>query len=252
MKTLILFLAVGVTLAAHPSPAGAQGNATVSGRVRNDSNDPLGGVWVRIDALDIGAATGADGTYSLVAPARQLRAAREVRVTASRDGFAPQTSTVILSLGVQLTLDFQLLRRDQRRSYYLTKSRHSGAQALAACAEGYHMASLWEIYDPSHLRYATELGFTQADSGFGPPTGFPIGELSARGWIRTGYLSVSTDDIGHTNCFTWTSDSQDDNGTVARLSPDWSSTFDAIRTGPWQASKRPCNHDETRVWCVQD
>ncbi len=56
------------------------------------------------------------------------------------------------------------------RKFYLTKTLHTGAQALSACATGYHMASLWEIHDPTNLRYNTELGFTSgSDSGFGPP-----------------------------------------------------------------------------------
>ena len=59
--------------------------------------------------------------------------------------------------------------RDPRKSFYLTRVTHNASQALSACAEGYHMASLWEIHDPSNLRYDTELGFTTDDSGFGPP-----------------------------------------------------------------------------------
>ena len=60
------------------------------------------------------------------------------------------------------------LKRDSRRSFYLTQTEHTGSQALTACAEDYHMASLWEILDPSNLRYNTELGYTRADSGSGP------------------------------------------------------------------------------------
>ena len=62
------------------------------------------------------------------------------------------------------------LNRDPRKAYYLTQTTHNGGQARSACAAGYHMASLWEILDTSNLRYNTELGFTQEDSGFGPPT----------------------------------------------------------------------------------
>ena len=32
------------------------------------------------------------------------------------------------------------------------------------------MASMWEIHDPSDLRYDTDLGLTLADSGSGPPS----------------------------------------------------------------------------------
>ena len=47
--------------------------------------------------------------------------------------------------------------RDTRKSFYLTKTSHNGSQVLTACAEGYHMASLWEIFDTSNLRYDTAL-----------------------------------------------------------------------------------------------
>lgn len=69
------------------------------------------------------------------------------------------------------------------RKFYLTRTGYTGARALSACTAGYHMASLWEIHDPSNLRYDTELGFVQDDSGFGPPIEF--------GWIRTGALLMS-------------------------------------------------------------
>jgi hypothetical protein len=56
-------------------------------------------------------------------------------------------------------------------NFYLTKTTHNGGQALTACAAGYHMASIWEIHDPSSLRYSTVYGFTEDDSGLGPPHG---------------------------------------------------------------------------------
>ena len=38
------------------------------------------------------------------------------------------------------------------RQYYVTTTYHYGADADDACASGYHMASLWEIMDPSNLK----------------------------------------------------------------------------------------------------
>ena len=70
------------------------------------------------------------------------------------------------------------------REFYLTKTSFDGAHALTACASGFHMASLWEIFNVSVLEYDTSLGFTSADSGFGPPT-------VQNGWIRTGYISLA-------------------------------------------------------------
>ena len=58
------------------------------------------------------------------------------------------------------------------RGYYLTKSSYGPSRILTApaCASGYHFASLWEIMDPSNLKYNTDLGYTMDDSGQGPPT----------------------------------------------------------------------------------
>jgi len=55
------------------------------------------------------------------------------------------------------------------RKFYLTRGVFSGADALKACAKGYHMASLWEIFDVSTLRYNDKLGATSDDSGSGRP-----------------------------------------------------------------------------------
>jgi hypothetical protein len=72
------------------------------------------------------------------------------------------------------------------RGYYLTESTYNGADAdgtdgngAGVCAEGYHFASLWEILDPSNLKYDTGLGMVRDDSGQGPPT-FPY----FGGWLR--------------------------------------------------------------------
>jgi hypothetical protein len=79
----------------------------------------------------------------------------------------------------------------------LTKNSADGSQALTACAAGFHMASLWEIFDPSNLQYDGTLGRTNDDSGFGPPTAdfFLNG-----GWVRTGFGSSATGAVGETNC----------------------------------------------------
>ncbi len=58
------------------------------------------------------------------------------------------------------------------RKFYLTGSPVDGAAASGACATGYHMASLWEIFDPSGLDYNTSLGMTLEDSAQGPPSFF--------------------------------------------------------------------------------
>jgi hypothetical protein len=132
------------------------------------------------------------------------------------------------------------------RKFYLTQTTRDGSQALAACAGGYHMASLWEIHDPSNLHYDTTLGFTLADSGSGPPSS-PL----ASGWIRTGSQSSATGVPGVGNCQAWTSNSSADRGTEVFLPDVWNSPGVTL-VSPW-FTPLPSTCDNTRrVWCVQD
>jgi hypothetical protein len=140
-------------------------------------------------------------------------------------------------------------QRDQRRLYYLSQETRTGSNALAACAAGYHMASLWEIRDTSNLKYNTELGVASDDSGFGPPTSAD-GEGDAPGWIRTGWDATSSGP-GVGNCNAWTSDSSDALGTIVTLSANWSSINTANPISPWLALSAECSSPQ-HVWCVQD
>jgi hypothetical protein len=141
------------------------------------------------------------------------------------------------------------LTKDPRRSFYLTQSSHNAGQALLACAQGYHMASLWEIFDTSNLRYNTELGFTRDDSGFGPPTFIP-------GWIRTG-TGASADAPsavfpGTANCGAWTTADPTKFGTVVHVAGfPWNQSNLTI-VSPWQPDVKFCSDASPRVWCVQD
>jgi hypothetical protein len=128
--------------------------------------------------------------------------------------------------------------------FYLTKEVHIGSQALAACAEGYHMASLWEIVDTSNLRYNTALGITSDDSGSGPPTGIDAG------WIRTGGTSEGQIiQLGIDNCFAWSSGSPADHGTAVRPARGWGIT--SFNTDPWDSGLFTCDNQRP-VWCVED
>lgn len=140
-----------------------------------------------------------------------------------------------------------------QRTFYLTQTQHNGSQALTACAQGYHMASLWEIFDTSNLRYNTELGFTQGDSGFGPPNGFTTGgdPVNAAGWIRTGGPLHNGGVIGSANCLLWTESSDGDLGTVVFLEPIWSQATPTRVISPWVGQTRGCS-STARVWCVQN
>ncbi|HYJ80939.1 MAG TPA: TonB-dependent receptor plug domain-containing protein [Longimicrobiaceae bacterium] len=103
-----LFLATCFAAALAPAGLQAQEPATVSGRVTNASGEPENAVAVRIDALNVGTTTGADGTYRLVVPAGRIRAGQQVTITASRVGLAAQTRAITLSPGAALTQNFAL------------------------------------------------------------------------------------------------------------------------------------------------
>jgi hypothetical protein len=132
-------------------------------------------------------------------------------------------------------------KKDSRRAYYLSQVS-TGDQALAACVSGFHMASLYEIFDPSNLRYDTTLGVAQGDSGSGPPRNF--------GWIRAGNIAQSTTTSvpGNANCDAWQSSSSAITGSLAGLD-GWANA--AFSTSPWRGTVAGCQRINN-VWCVED
>jgi hypothetical protein len=137
------------------------------------------------------------------------------------------------------------------RYFYLTRTLHTPIQAPTTCAEGYHFASIWEIADPSNLKYNTALGMTSSDSGTGPPTATKIftGIWIARGWVRTGYDAWLSDTPGQANCNAWSTNSESAWGTVANLPTNWTGGEQDI--GVWNTEAQPCDWFNF-VWCVQD
>ena len=156
-------------------------------------------------------------------------------------------------------LSLEPLPKWSARGFYLTKELVQGDKALTACAAGYHMASLGEIFAPSTLRYDTTLGFTTSDSGFGPPGG----TVSA-GWFRTG----GTNDLPGTpkgygrNCQGWTSGDSFAGGTLLVFGPPdigpsglsyspWVVTISRPLPGNTPIPSVSCGQ-RSHVWCVQD
>jgi hypothetical protein len=134
---------------------------------------------------------------------------------------------------------------DGMRQFYLTKDGYQGDAAKTACAAGYHMASFWEIADPSNLKYSTTLGHTLTDSGQGPPS-FYGGVL---GWVHTGYVAHTAGDVGRANCNLWTSPSASHRGTSAYLHYEWTGGWQDI--GVWSVGHSGCQL-ENHVWCIED
>jgi hypothetical protein len=125
--------------------------------------------------------------------------------------------------------------------FYLTRGNYDGDEALMACAEGYHFASLWEIMDLSALRYNTDLGKSRDDSGQGPP--------AQHGWVRTGYAGNSAGIAGRGNCNGWTSDLFADSGTYVFLPSDWTGGEEDLMG--WAVASAACSGIQP-VWCVED
>jgi hypothetical protein len=144
---------------------------------------------------------------------------------------------IILLIGVAMDAD----AKKKARKFYLTQDFFTGSQALTACANKFHMASLWEIFEVSTLRYDTENGFVSDDSCSGPPSG------PAQGWVRTGFEAISLNSPGIGNCDAWTSVTR--SGTFVFLEASWVNPSFPI--SPWRSGATPCINP-VRVWCVQD
>jgi len=120
--------------------------------------------------------------------------------------------------------------------YYLTRNNHYGDEAPTACADGYHMASLWEIIDTSNLIYDTNLRKIAADSGNGPPAGSWASGFY--GCVRTGGTADGSLTPGKGNCQAWTINSGLDFGTLVGLPNDWTASTEI---GIWKAATYECN-----------
>ncbi len=132
-----------------------------------------------------------------------------------------------------------------RGEFYLTNTSYLSNQALTACGSGYHMASLWEIIDPTNLSYNFNhpAAYTKVDSGQGPPSGW-------YGRVRTGTDSSTSATAGIGNCSTWTSVAVSDYGVFARLSRSWEAPPAEIG-GIWDITAFTCSVTGP-VWCVRD
>lgn len=144
---------------------------------------------------------------------------------------------------VETTGETSLAASTGMRQFYLTEDGYHGGIAKTACAEGYHMASLWEIADPSNLEYNTTLGYALTDSGEGPPAD------EVGGWVRTGYVGDVSETIGRANCDGWTVWGADRHGTTAALPTHWTTGLQDL--GVWVLELHECPSGR-RVWCIED
>ncbi|MBN1666672.1 MAG: hypothetical protein JW862_06275 [Anaerolineales bacterium] len=129
------------------------------------------------------------------------------------------------------------------RRYYLTDEAYFGYQvgSANACAPGFHMASMWEIIDSSHLEYYHIYGEFGGDQGFFSPPSF------ATGWVRTGYSSDNSAQVGMANCSNWGNTAG--YGTVARPASVWESGF--FNLSFWHTVQAGCQ-TTSGIWCIED
>lgn len=188
-------------------------------------------------------ALGAALTFAVQALAQEGGPPYDPRVDVNHDGVIDTLDIQSTAAPWNTTGDPALVNLTAR-SYYQTGATFAGNAALTACASGYHMATLAEIFNTASLRYAKEIpGAAQgADSGNGPP-------YSITGWIRTGVGSGTNNQVGAGNCQVWTSTNAAHFGTTVALNPDWLGAVTNI--SPWAGVTFTCNSTR-RVWCAQD
>ncbi len=147
--------------------------------------------------------------------------------------------------------------RVTRRRFYATTATFVGADAddPGNCADGFHFASLWEIFAPSDLKYDSSLGAAPT-SGPGPVSG-----LAA--WIHTGNSDSAANQMGRANCNGWSSIDVTDKGSVVVLGTNTSGSggnsmisigfwdSPSVASSPWIPGYFACNQPRP-IWCVED
>lgn len=196
-------------------------------------------VWL-VACVALGAAL----AFAVQAVAQEGGSPYDPRVDVNHDG-AIDVLDIQSTAAPWNTMGDPVLVNLTARGYYQTSALTNGSGALTACAAGYHMATLAEIFNTAALRYAKEVaGAAQAaDSGNGPPHGFA-------GWIRTGTASSVANTVGQGNCSLWTSNAAANFGTTLVLDTSWKGAAPS-NISPWNAVTATCDSSR-RVWCVQD
>src|SRR5215212_4382524 len=80
---------------------------SVSGRVTNETGQPMQGASVALVGLGLGALTADDGRYSFTVPAARATG-QTATLEARRLGFRPSSAQITLTAGTTITRDFTL------------------------------------------------------------------------------------------------------------------------------------------------
>lgn len=106
------FARAALVVALFPVALVAQEAVTVSGHVSAD-NHPIQGATVRIQELNLGGSTDAEGRYSFIVPSSQVRG-QAVTLTARYVRYSPSSVKITL-VGGSLTQDFSLVPPGERQ-----------------------------------------------------------------------------------------------------------------------------------------
>jgi hypothetical protein len=121
------------------------------------------------------------------------------------------------------------------RTFYVTPGLFTGNEALKACGAGYHLASYFEIREPSNFAYDIRRGLRHARYQAGPPVSNGGGGYDPlQAWLDDGQAPNAD-----SNCTGWT-DSTGSRGQTMYL---------YLRT--YAFVQADCG-EEHHVWCVSD
>jgi len=99
MNRIVTFALAVVLSGILPTGAEAQEPAVITGRVTSQAGAGLGSAVVQLPALNIGAVSRADGSYTVLIPAARFQPGQRVEVRVQLLGYQTQSETITLSAG---------------------------------------------------------------------------------------------------------------------------------------------------------
>ncbi len=171
-----------------------------------------------------------------------------IDLTGIEDSAFQATTNTTTGAGTELPATVNVGAQAKATVYYLTKNSFTGGDAITACDSGFHMASLFEIRDPSNLQYANRSAAAYDSLVDGQRLGPPSNHM---GWVLSGGYPPSGFEY---DCGDFRDNRDNRSGTTLSLN-DWfeagmeqtASTLNIL----WQVARMSCSQPEP-VWCVED
>jgi TonB-linked SusC/RagA family outer membrane protein len=122
-------IAAGLVLIAVALPANVSAQATITGRVTDQTGGALISASIFITGTGVGAISGAGGRYTLTVPAGRFQANQTVEVEASLIGYQQGRAQVTLTTGGTATADFVLVLDPLRLEQIVATGAGTSARA---------------------------------------------------------------------------------------------------------------------------